>query len=92
MVLLRSGKTFDVTIILPRLAEAVIICNKMSEREDQIIVERSETVVVLYHHYHDNIVKFPQISSKLLIVVYLYSIELLIAVSTVVSLKFRVIF
>ena len=86
---LRSGKTFDVTIILPRLAEAVIICNKMSEREDQIIVERSETVVVLYHHYHDNIVKFPQISSKLLIVVYLYSIELLIAVSTVVSSKNR---
>jgi hypothetical protein len=31
MVLLRSGKTFDVTIILPRLAEAVIICNKVSE-------------------------------------------------------------
>jgi hypothetical protein len=91
MVLLRSGKTFDVTIILPRLAEAVIICNKMSEREDQIIVERSETVVVLYQRRH-YCVKFPQISSKLLIVVYLYSIELLIAVSTVVSLKFRVIF
>ena len=82
---------------LSRLAETVLLYMMSSSFSETvvargIIVERSETVVVLYHHYHDNIVKFPQISSKLLIVVYLYSIELLIAVSTVVSLKFRVIF